>query len=427
MKRTGILLLTFVLLLSLTACGKTTGNAVVVEVGGVSVTKPEAEPIYRAVLQQTLNMYQQFGIPMDGTDPEFVTMMKAQALNTIGEQLALSQELTRLGIGLSDADQKAIDEKAKSEHDSLISQVVAYNQVSRKDAEEYLVSVAYTLDMIKFALRGEEIRSRLADHLAPGLSVSDDEILERYDALLVDQKETYEADSSQFATDVLNESIVVTRPSGFRHVKNIVIAMPDEVMAQIEAKDSELYDVTYHLYMIENELAAEETEESEKAGLEAEYAEHQAEFDRLSQDIEDLMKTGQEAVRPKAEEVLALCKAEGADFDALLAEYSSDRPTGDLLAKGYPVGAGVTTYVPTFTEAAMALQSIGEISGLVESVYGFHILQYAEDINPGVVPLEEVRAAISDLLTEEKREQALNDEIARIAENADIKVYADRF
>ena len=63
--------------------------------------------------------------------------------------------------------------------------------------------------------------------------------------------------------------------------------------------------------------------------------------------------------------MLALCQADGADFDALMTEYNGDTVTGDLLTKGYPVSATATAYVDAFTGAAMALEKIGDISGLV--------------------------------------------------------------
>jgi parvulin-like peptidyl-prolyl isomerase len=258
------------------------------------------------------------------------------------------------------------------------------------------------------------------------VSVSDDDILERYDALLVDQKETYEIDPSQYVSDIFDESIIAVRPSGFRHIKNIVIPLPDEIMARVSVLESELYEPTYILYMIDMEMSSGEIEESELAELQAQRAAYQAMFDELSKEIDDATKAGLDEIRPKAEEVLALCRAEGADFDALLAEYSSDRPTGELLAKGYPVAADVETYVPSFTEAAMALENIGDVSDLVESVYGYHILQYAENVTPGVVPLGEVNAAISDLLFHEKEDQLFNDEATRITEDAKIQIYITR-
>ena len=42
-------------------------------------------------------------------------------------------------------------------------------------------------------------------------------------------------------------------------------------------------------------------------------------------------------------------------------------------------------YEPNFQNAAMALANVGDISELVETPYGSHILQYACDIEGGAV------------------------------------------
>lgn len=430
MRKIGILLLTCVLLLSLTACGaKNNGSedAIVVEVGGVSVKKSEALDIYSAVLTQTLSMYEQLGFPLDETNPEFITSMKTDALNVIGEQLAMEQELKKLNIGLTDQDRKTIDETAQSEYNAMIEQYAAYNQISKEDTEKLAKEAGYTFNYLSFSRRSQEVQNRLMAHYGADIAVSEDEILERYDALIEEQKETYASNPSQYTTDFFNDEMIVVRPEGYRYIKNIVIEMPDDIMTQLEAKDSELYDVMYYLYYIETEINAGELEESRKTELETQKASLQADYDRLNQEISTLMNTGLDQIRSKAEEVLALCKAEGADFDAIMQEYSADKPTGDLLTKGYPVSADTTSYVASFTEASMALQNIGDISELVESAYGFHILLYNGDIASGVIPLDELKAEISDLLLTEKQQEALSQAIQKITESANIRIYIDRF
>lgn len=73
-----------------------------------------------------------------------------------------------------------------------------------------------------------------------------------------------------------------------------------------------------------------------------------------------------------AEQVLQLARQEEVDFAELAKQYSQDTGSvpqgGDL---GY-VGRGML--VPEFEQVAFALQ-LGEISGVVQTVYGYHIIQ----------------------------------------------------
>lgn len=103
-----------------------------------------------------------------------------------------------------------------------------------------------------------------------------------------------------------------------------------------------------------------------------------------------LVEKGPEA-RAKAEKLLAQLQG-GADFAALAQAHSADPGSaskgGDL---GYfPRGR----MVPTFDEAVFALQNEGDLSGLVESDFGFHIIQLQGKRAAGLLPFEEVREGL---------------------------------
>jgi peptidyl-prolyl cis-trans isomerase D len=105
--------------------------------------------------------------------------------------------------------------------------------------------------------------------------------------------------------------------------------------------------------------------------------------------------------------------AGGADFAALVERHTDDTGTkergGDLgfFARGQMVGP--------FEEAAFQLQP-GELSGVVKTQYGYHILRVEEKRPAGPKPFEEVRAEIQQALVQPKQ-----DEIAREEAEAFLK------
>jgi parvulin-like peptidyl-prolyl isomerase len=110
-----------------------------------------------------------------------------------------------------------------------------------------------------------------------------------------------------------------------------------------------------------------------------------------------------EAAKKKADEVLVKVKQPGADFSALAKEYSVDKGANE---KGGDLGFfGVKGPMdPTFTAAAFALKP-GEISNVVETRFGFHIIKMTET-RPART-LEEVREEIVDSLKERSRQMKL--------------------
>ena len=83
---------------------------------------------------------------------------------------------------------------------------------------------------------------------------------------------------------------------------------------------------------------------------------------------EDAASVDNTAKKTQAEEILARING-GEDFDALMKEFNED--TGEP-ETGYTFGPG--EMVAEFEDAAKALK-IDEVSGLVESTYGYHIIK----------------------------------------------------
>jgi len=134
-------------------------------------------------------------------------------------------------------------------------------------------------------------------------------------------------------------------------------------------------------------------------------------------------------IRKKAEEVLAKAR-KGANFEDLAKQYSEDDTTK---AKGGDLGwiiRGQT--VPEFEQAAFALKK-GEISDLVKSMFGFHIIKLIDREEARTKTFDEVRASIVPIIASQMaQEQAaeISDRMAaavRESSRTSIEVIAKRF
>ncbi|WP_018409788.1 SurA N-terminal domain-containing protein [Methyloversatilis thermotolerans] len=122
------------------------------------------------------------------------------------------------------------------------------------------------------------------------------------------------------------------------------------------------------------------------------------------------------AVRAKAEELLKAVKANPARFAEVAKANSQDPGSKDSGGELGFFGRG--TMVKSFEDAAFALKK-GEISGIVETDFGFHIIQ-VEDVRGGQgKTLEEARPEI----TEELRKVAARRKFAELAESFSNTVY----
>jgi len=117
----------------------------------------------------------------------------------------------------------------------------------------------------------------------------------------------------------------------------------------------------------------------------------------------------------KAEELLKKAK-EGADFAALAKENSSCPSAaqgGDL--GSFPRGQ----MVKPFEDAAFALK-VGQISDLVETEFGYHIIKVTEHQDPNQIAFDKAKTNIIDQLTQEKRQEAARKYVDSLRQSAKI-------
>jgi peptidyl-prolyl cis-trans isomerase D len=100
----------------------------------------------------------------------------------------------------------------------------------------------------------------------------------------------------------------------------------------------------------------------------------------------------------KAEDILKQLKG-GAKFEDLAKKYSEDPGSGKQGGELGWIGRGRT--VPEFEKASFSLP-VGQLSDLVKSSYGFHIIRVEDKHQPHLKTLDEVKAEIEPLVRQNK-------------------------
>ena len=126
-----------------------------------------------------------------------------------------------------------------------------------------------------------------------------------------------------------------------------------------------------------------------------------------------------EAIRVKAETVRTEAVAPGTDFGAMARKYSQAPDAG----KGGDLGFFTKNQLDTsFTDAAFALQP-GQISPLVKTKLGFHIIKLEERRGGTVPPLPEIRDKVEASLLRNSRQSRLSDHLKKLRKEGRVLVY----
>jgi len=212
---------------------------------------------------------------------------------------------------------------------------------------------------------------------------------------------------------------------------------PDAFKSQVSVNDADLagyfekHKDTYRIaekrklrYAVVDVDAIRKTLTVPEADIEAFYKQNNAQYSTPEQIRAShiLFKTDgkdEAAVKAEAESVLKRVKA-GEDFAALAKQYSEDDSNKD---KGGDLDYfGRSTMVPEFEQVAFAMKA-GDISDLVKTSFGFHIIKLVDHRQATTRPLAEVRTEIEDQLKWQKAQQEA-EKVAKSNEAA-LKTPAD--
>lgn len=127
-------------------------------------------------------------------------------------------------------------------------------------------------------------------------------------------------------------------------------------------------------------------------------------------------EAGKEAKRAEIDAILAKLK-DGADF-AELAKEKSDCPSGKAGGDLGQFGRG--SMVPPFEEAAFS-QPVGEVGDVIETRFGYHLIEVLEKNDAGERSLDDVREELTARLSNEKRGEAFQQYVEGLRDTATIE------
>lgn len=356
------------------------GDNAVARIGGKPVSPQELEAAQRERLEQLRRM---FG---DNFDAKLFDTPQARAatLDALLAEHALALEAANAHVAVS-------EERLRE----VIASVPAFQRDGKFDYERYktlLAAQGLSERAFEQRVRDDLVRQTLLQ------SVADSTFIPRAVAerLLRIDEEQREIRELRFRPDefagrvrVTDEAIAAYYEANRREFETpesvkaeYVVLSLDDVASQIAAPETEL-----RAYYEQNKSAYGQPEERRASHILLTAGEGGTAADKAG-------------ARKKAEELLAQLRRNPGDFAKLAREFSKDPGSA---AKGGDLGFfGRNMMVKAFEDAAFNLKP-GEISDVVETDFGFHIIR-VDEVKPATYrPFEAVRA---DIEREYRRQQA---------------------
>ncbi len=374
----------------------TVSDASLAQVNGEKISSQEFE---NALEQQRQRIREMAGQNFDATlfdKPE----VKKTILEGVVTQHLLDGEARKTGLVVSDEQMV-----------QLIASVAAFQKDGKFDKTSY-----------ETALRSQGMTPEMFEHKV------------RQDLLMRQLTAAY--NQNGYAAEAVADNLV--RLGEQQRVVAIAKIDLAEMIKQSKVSDAEIKDyfeknpqqfqipdrakVEYVALSVESLLSQVVVSEAE---IKSYFDEHTGEFGTKEQRqaahilitiAKDAPEADKQAAKAKAEQVLQQVKQTPAKFAELAKQYSQDPGSA---AQGGDLGFfGRGMMVKPFEDAVFALKA-GEISGLVQSDFGFHIIKLLA-VKPGKVQaLSEVRKLIEARI----RQQHAADKFAELAEKFSNTVY----
>ena len=440
MRKKCILALMLAAMLVLSGCALVTVDEaadsarVILDVDGETVNKAVFHNMveYQLYQNQQMNSYYQM-LGLTGSFSTDENTVAQEVLASYTNSLVAKHKAAELGFDqMTEEENQEIQETAEKNYEELLTEIKDHylaDSASLDEAELRQKAMEYanengmsTLENYLDSAKIEKSVEKLRADTVKDVTYTQEELQAKLDEEAAANKTTFESNPDYYGYYLNNGTPVYYNAPGYRMVKQVLVKFNEEDNTALTEKNTELSQAKTALNDAQSALT-EAAEDADKTALQAAVDEAQAKLDEVQAAYDALKETAYANIQAKADEIYQKAIAEGADFDALVAEFNED--TG-MPAAGYAVREGYSFFVASFVDAAMALEKVGDVSEPVKRDYGFHIIQYSADITEGTVALETVSDTLGAELLSEKQDQAYADALAAWVSEAKVESHLEK-
>ncbi len=348
-----------------------TGNTAA-KVGNVEIGRGEFEQAYQ---NERNRMQAQLGDYFSNllADPSYVETFRKSVLDRMINDVLLEQHAESLGLRVSDSQVR-----------TMILEMPQFQVDGKFDQEIYQASLrraGFNPESFAEYLRRDLVRNQLLTAI--------------------------QASDFSLPGEVETQSKLLTQT---RDIKTVVLPLADFAKnAELSEEDingyykehAERYTRPEQVKVAYIELSAQQLKETVNVSDEQAKQYYQEHLDKYSSQaqrrVSHILIEGDDEA--KAQDILDELNA-GADFAKLAEEKSDD--FGSASEGGSLGWIERDVMDPAFEEAAFALVNVGDVTGLVKSDFGYHIIKLDEVKQPVVQPYEEVAVSIKSELRDQQ-------------------------
>ena len=379
--------------------------------------------------QAASDAYAQYGLNIE----DYAEGIKQDILESLVRQSVLDEKAAELGLDQLDDEARAnLEAEAEANFETYVETYKTYfaaedatDEEAREQTIEAMAQYGLTQEALTEQMLESYVDEQLHSYITQDVTVTDEDIQAEYDQMVEDDEALYADDDYSYNSARNSGETIAWNPEGYRAVKHVLIKFDDEQAAQYNELQNTLDSLKAEKDAAENPVEETETEgDAEAASEPRAIADIDADIAEVTAEIEALHAQ----LLPQAQQVIDEFEG-GADFQSLIEKYNEDpgmtnEPTA---SNGYAVAADSTTWDHAFTEGAMSIAEVGQISAPFYGMNGIHIIYYLSDITPGAVPFEEIAETAEANALEAKIADTYDAQVSAWVEEAAPVYYLDRF